>query len=167
MIFAIFLTLSAALWRFLDGRGWGGRTTYRNIAGLVAALACATNSVVYQNSTNLIINAAALAGCAILAWATLVLGHTRWESWWSLFRYGGPTGVIAAISFFFAGLPPVVCAAYALGGVLAGLLYVAMHRPKDAPEDSWRAKDFKWNTAVCETVAGGVIVGGLSWLSIA
>lgn len=154
LIAATFLTVLAAAWRFLDGRGWGGRTTYRNLAGLAIALGCAYVGMGLTWQAGV---------CALLAWAALVLGYTNWPSWWSVARYGGPACAIAALAYL-GGAPVLACALYSLGGVLVGVLYVAMHRPKDAPEDSWRAKDFKWNTAVCETVASSVIVGGLAWI---
>jgi len=153
LIAATLLTLSAALWRFLDGRGIPPKTTVRNAVGLSIALLCSFSGILLGGHNVGLWNAAAMSGCAILAWATLVLGHTRWESWWSVARYGGPTCAIATLACL-GGAPVIACALYSLGGVLVGVLYVVLHR----------YLPFRYSTAVCEVAAGGVIVGGLSWL---
>lgn len=146
---SISLTILAGLWRWADGRGWGGRTTYRNLAGLAIALGCAAAGMDGYGWGQM----GTAAGCAIIAWASLIVGHTRWESWVSVARYGGPTCAIAALAYV-GGAPVLACALYASGGVLVGLLYVTLHR----------YVPFRYSTAVCEAAAGAVIVGGLAWL---
>jgi len=145
LIAATLLTLSAALWRFLDGRGWGGRTTYRNLAGLAIALGCAYvgMGLTWQ-----------AAGCALLAWGTLILGFTDWPNWRVSFpRYVVPATVTAGFAEW-GGADPIRCGLYFAASFGVAGLYVVLHR----------TRDFRWNTAVCETVAGAVIVGGLAWL---
>jgi len=154
LIAATLLTLSAAIWRFLDGRGIPPKTTIRNAVGLAIALGCSGAGLAPAPGVS-VVSLAVAALIGVLAWATLVLGHTRWESWWSLLRYGGPTCAIAALAYV-GGAPVLACALYSLGGVLVGVLYRTLHN----------TRDFGWNTAVCEVAAGGIIVGGLAWITL-
>lgn len=145
---SIVLTILAALWRVIDGRGIGP-TWARNVAGLAIAMACAVSNrpLVFD------ITLAAMSGCAVLAWLTMIAGYTKWESWWSVARYGGPSCVIAAIGYL-AGAGIVPCVVYAAGGGLVSVAYVILHR----------YLPFKYSTLTSEAVAGAVIVGGLAWL---
>jgi len=144
---AAILTVLAAAWRFADGRGWGGRTTVRNAVGLAIALSCAYVGLGLTWQAGV---------CAVLAWVSMIAGYTDWPRWEvSVARYAGPTAAIALLASTVA--PPAPCVLYAAGGVVVAGIYVLLHR----------TRDFGWNTAVCEVAAGAVIVGGLSWLSIA
>lgn len=138
------MTILSALWRFADGRGWPAKTTVRNGIGLAIALACGYVGLGLAPLTGV---------CVLFAWATLILGHTNWPSWWSILRYGGPTCGIALLGYL-GGANPLMAILYALAGLGVGFLYVALHR-------YWPVR---YSTAVCEATAGAAIVGGLAWL---
>lgn len=150
---AIILTILAGAWRYADGRGKPWRETWlRNLAGVLVAVACGSLGV----------NGYALApadpawwigpACGGLAALTLIAGLTEWPSLWSLARYGGPTCVIAVLGYL-GGAPPLACALYAVGGVLAGGVYIVLHR-----------MGWEYATQVSEAFAGALVIGGLAWL---
>jgi len=150
---AAVLAILAAAWRFCDGRGIPPKTTVRNAVGLAIALGCAY--VGAWDHFPGVGRMVALAGCAILAWASLVVGFTKWESWWSVVRYGGPACAIAGLAYLGTGNAEI-SALYALAGCFVGFLYVVLHR----------YLPFRYSTAVCEVAAGGIIVGGLAWITL-
>lgn len=143
MIESAALTLIAAGWRYLDGRGIPQLTAARNVIGIALALICAFVGL------GMTWQAGIAGGLAAL---TLIAGFTDWPSLWSLARYGGPTCAIAVVGYLGGG-PGLSCALYAAAGVLVGVVYVALHR-------------LGWGlaTAASEVIAGGAIVGGLAWL---
>lgn len=143
LILATTLTILAGIWRFADGRGWGP-TWARNVAGLVIALAAATNGLGLTWQAGI---------CSLGAAATLILGFTDWSNLgWSLARYGAPTCVIASVGYV-GSAPVLACVLYALGGVLVGIQYPMLQKT------GWR-----YATATSEVISGAIILGGISWL---
>lgn len=143
MVLVIGLTILAALWRVIDGRGYGPSWA-RNIAGLAIAMACAYVAIGHTWQAGV---------CAVLAWLTMIAGYTKWESWWSVARYGLPTALIGGIAYS-SGVAFWMSAAYAAGGAVVGFAYVAQH--KYLP--------WKYSTVLSEVLAGAAIIGGLSFL---
>lgn len=144
----ILAIILGAAWRYADGRGWPAKTTVRNVIGLAIAMA----SVMSTRHPVFDITLAAMSGCAILAWATFILGFTNWPSWWSLVRYGGPGCAIAVLGYL-SGAPALHAALYASAAILVGVAYTLLHRI-----------NWKYSTKVCEALAGAVFIGGLAAL---
>ncbi|MEK9751598.1 MAG: hypothetical protein VW338_00080 [Rhodospirillaceae bacterium] len=145
MIEAVALTLVAGAWRYFDGRGIPRSTAARNVLGAALALVCAYvgMGMTWQAGVS-----------AAIAITSLIVGYTDWRAWWSIARYGAATVAISVFVGITLGAS-VAVVLYGIGGCLVGALYVALHRV---------VRDFGFNTAVCETVAGLVVIGGLAWL---
>lgn len=141
---ALILTVLAAAWRYADGRGKPWReTALRNAAGIVIALGCGWVGVGGWFGL----------ACGGLAALTLIAGYTKWESWLSLVRYGGPTLVVATVAYF-GGASAAGAAVYAVGGFFVGTIYVIQHR----------YIPWKYSTVLSEISAGAIIIGGVSWI---
>lgn len=138
----ILAIILGAAWRYADGRGFG-QTTVRNVVGLVIAVGAAYLGMGLTWQAGV---------CALLGWATLIIGRTDWSSWSSLARFGGPGCAIAVVGYL-GGTPPLLAALYALACVLVGLAYTLLHRV-----------NWKYSTRVCEALAGAVFIGGLAAL---